>query len=191
MRQNKTKCPTWNPIRLEFVRQTSVPSPDESFGYIKYYSSSNPSWSRRPETKLEIGRNGFFKYKKLEIEVSFIFPAFIFTLYSLLFRFVFIARKTFNIREKELDKNIFPNTELRNLFVFCVEPLYILVSPPILITVRLIQVFAELIITLSDSTCGLLERELNKILITVSKYSKIHLLSLLSSQDENGGNIHW
>ena len=104
-----------------------------------------------------------------------------FHLHSLLFRSVFIARKTFNIREKELDKYIFPNTELRNLFVFfCVKPLYISVSPPILITVRLIQVFAELIITLSDSTCGLLERELKKILIAVSKYSKIHLLSLLS-----------
>ena len=67
---------TWNSIRLNFVKNTSMPNPVQSLGYIKWCSSSRPSpvkrpsnsirynwqkissWSRRLETKLEIRKKG-------------------------------------------------------------------------------------------------------------------------------------
>ena len=71
-RTNKAKYLTSNSIRLTFAKQTSMPSPVTSLGYIKCYSFSNPksvksqtnsikhnsqkicSSSRRPKTILEI-----------------------------------------------------------------------------------------------------------------------------------------
>ena len=41
--RNKTKYPTWNSIRLGFVRQTSIPNPLERLEYIKCYSLKSPS----------------------------------------------------------------------------------------------------------------------------------------------------
>ena len=41
--RNKTKYPTWNSIRLGFVRQTSIPNPLKRLEYIKCYSLKSPS----------------------------------------------------------------------------------------------------------------------------------------------------
>ena len=71
-KRNKAKCLTWNSIRLQFVKKTSMLNPAKSLGYIKCHSSSSPrpvespsnsiryncekicSWSRKPKTILEI-----------------------------------------------------------------------------------------------------------------------------------------
>ena len=73
-RQYQAKHLTRNPIRLKFVKKTSMPK----LWYIKCYSSSNPrsiqntsnsiryscqkvcNWSRKPETILEIKKGCFF-----------------------------------------------------------------------------------------------------------------------------------
>ena len=77
-RRNKAKYLTWNSIRLQFVKKTSIPDRVKSFGYIRCYSSSSPwpvkspsnsiryscqkirSWSRRPKTILEIRKKFTF-----------------------------------------------------------------------------------------------------------------------------------
>ena len=69
--QNKTKYLSWNSIRFDFVKMTSMSHPVESLGYIMGHSSSSPKpiksprnsiryncqkicWSRKPETIMEI-----------------------------------------------------------------------------------------------------------------------------------------
>ena len=77
-RRNRAKYLTWNSTRLKFVKKTSLPNPVECLGYIKCRSSSGPrtikhpsnsirynyksicSWSRRPETILEIRKRPHF-----------------------------------------------------------------------------------------------------------------------------------
>ena len=41
-RQNKAKSTTWNSLRFEFVRKTSMSHPVKSHGYIKCHSSGSP-----------------------------------------------------------------------------------------------------------------------------------------------------
>ena len=87
---NKAKYPTWNSIRLEFVRKNSMKSPVKSFGYIKCYSSISPrpikilcnsikknsqkicSWRRRPETILGFRKRPSF----LSWSASLLFTSF-------------------------------------------------------------------------------------------------------------------
>ena len=70
-RRNKARYQTWNSIKTNFVKRTSMPNTVKSLGYIKCYSSSSPwslkspsnstrydcqkiwSWSRRPTTILK------------------------------------------------------------------------------------------------------------------------------------------
>ena len=77
--RNKAKYLTYNSIRLNFVKKTSMPNSVESLGYIKCYSSSSGlrpvkspsssirhncqkicSLSRRPKTILEIWKKATF-----------------------------------------------------------------------------------------------------------------------------------
>ena len=77
-RRNKAKHLTWNSITLKFLKNTNMPNPVKSLGYIKCYSSINPrpvkspsnsfrynckktcSWLRRPKTTLEIRKRPHF-----------------------------------------------------------------------------------------------------------------------------------
>ena len=77
-RWNLTKYLTWNSIRLEFVKKTSMSNPVENLGYIKCCSLSSPrtiqsssnsirfkcqkirSVSTRPKTILEIRKKSYF-----------------------------------------------------------------------------------------------------------------------------------
>ena len=77
-RRNKNKYFIWNSIRLMFLKKTSMLNPVESCEYIKCCSSSSTrpmkepsnsiiyscqkigSWSRRPETILEIRKKPTF-----------------------------------------------------------------------------------------------------------------------------------
>ena len=78
-RRNQANCLTWNSIRPEFMKKSSMPNSAESLGYIKCYSSSSPrpvkscsnfirhncqkisSWSRRPKMILEIKEKATFR----------------------------------------------------------------------------------------------------------------------------------
>ena len=69
---------TWNSIRLNFLKKTSMLNPVKSLRFIKYHSSGSPrpvksssnsircschkiwSWSRRPKTILEIRKRPHF-----------------------------------------------------------------------------------------------------------------------------------
>ena len=42
-RRNKANYPTWNSTWHKFVKNSSMPNPVKSFGYIKCHSSSSPS----------------------------------------------------------------------------------------------------------------------------------------------------
>ena len=77
-KREKAQNPTWNSMRLEFVKKNSVQNLAKSLGYIKCYSSSSHiliksvsnsiryncqkicCWTKRPKTILEIRKKAIF-----------------------------------------------------------------------------------------------------------------------------------
>ena len=53
-RRYKTKYPTTNSIRFEFVKKTSIPHPVKSLGYIKYHSSCSPTPFKSPSNSIKL-----------------------------------------------------------------------------------------------------------------------------------------
>ena len=61
-RKNKAKYLTWTSLNLKFVKNSRIPNPVKSYGYIKCYISSGP----RPVLRFAVDREDLQPYWKSE-----------------------------------------------------------------------------------------------------------------------------